>query len=162
MEERLGMTSNRSRRALPLLPHPDHLRKQAKARLAGLREKTPTTRLAEVQSVIAKEYGFANWGALQAEVTRRTSGIRSQRASLRQADLTLGHSERFAKAPDQDAAISTPVDFFRVGVAAQVGVVFVALTGMALVFVANGPPHGAVATALRMSRPLVDLIHAIL
>src|SRR5258708_275414 len=155
------MTSASKKRSLPLIPHPGHLRKQAKARLADMRVKTPTARLSDAQLMLANEYGFANWGALQADVTRRASGPRGQRASLRQADLTP-YSERFADAPDQDAANSTPLDFFRVGVAAQVGVVFVALTGMALVFVAIGPPHGVVATALRMGRPLVDLIHAVL
>ena len=156
------MTSASKRRSLPLIPHPGHLRKQAKARLAGMRVKTPTARLSDAQLMLANEYGFANWGALQAEVTRRTSGPRGQRASLRQADPTSLYSERFAAAPDHDAAISTPLDFFRVGVVAQVGVVFVALTGMALVFIAIGPPRGVVATALRMGRPLVDLVHAIL
>jgi hypothetical protein len=151
------MTTASKRRSLPLIPHPGHLRKQAKARLADMRVKTPTARLSDVQLVLANEYGFANWKALQAEVTRRTSGPRDRRASLRQADL---HGERFTG--DQDAAISSPMDFFRVGVAAQVGFVFVALTGIALVFVASGPPRGVVATALRMGRPLVDLIHAIL
>jgi hypothetical protein len=118
--------------------------------------------LSDAQLLLANEYGFANWSALLAEVTRRTDGPRGQCASLRQADLTPLYSERFAVVPDQDAAISTPLDFFRVGVAAQVGVVFVALTGIALVFVAIGPPHGALTTALRMGQPLVDLVHAIL
>ncbi len=63
------MTDNR--RYLPPSPSPDNLRKQAKARLATLRRHAPSTRLAEVQHLIAREYGFTNWKELQAEVARR-------------------------------------------------------------------------------------------
>src|SRR5579864_1644611 len=53
MEERHPMAAR-----LPLLPHPGHLRKQAKARLAAMRRAAPSTRLAEAQGLIAREYGF--------------------------------------------------------------------------------------------------------
>jgi hypothetical protein len=59
-------TSNTGKRPLPPLPHPDHLRKEAKARLAELKTRVPSARLADVQFTLAREYGFANWAALQA------------------------------------------------------------------------------------------------
>ena len=157
MEERHGMIP--PRRALPLLPHPDHLRKQAKARLAAMREKSPTARLAEAQLVIAREYGFDNWGAMQAEVTRRTKGPRGATASLRRADLTPLHAARFQESPDADSALHAPMDFFRLGLVAQIGFVFVALAGLALVFVAIGP-HDA-ASAPPVLAPLARLLHGI-
>ncbi len=41
------MTGNTGKRLLPPLPHPNHLRKQAKARLAALKAKVPSARLAD-------------------------------------------------------------------------------------------------------------------
>ena len=65
------MTVNTGKRMLPLTPHPDHLRKEAKSRLASLKGRMPSVRLTDVQLILAREYGFANWGMLQAEVARR-------------------------------------------------------------------------------------------
>jgi hypothetical protein len=62
-----------SKRELPVSPNPDHLRKQAKARLADMRLRTPGVRLGEAQLVLAREYGFHDWAALQAEVARRAA-----------------------------------------------------------------------------------------
>ena len=50
-----SMTGDNGKRQLPSIPHPDHLRKQAKARLAAMRTKMPTARLADAQGVIARE-----------------------------------------------------------------------------------------------------------
>lgn len=58
------MTSIAGKRTLPLTPHHDHLRKEAKARLAELKMRVPSARLADVQFTLAREYGFANWAAL--------------------------------------------------------------------------------------------------
>src|SRR6185369_2789587 len=68
MEGRLLMTGNSGKRVLPPLPNSHHLRKQAKARLATMKAKVPGARLADAQLILAREYGFSNWAALQAEV----------------------------------------------------------------------------------------------
>lgn len=65
------MSNSQAKRALPPIPHPDHLRKQAKAVLRDLRKSTPTARLADAQALLAAEYGFARWADLQNEVSRR-------------------------------------------------------------------------------------------
>ena len=55
-------------RALPDAPNLEWLRKQAKQRLAQLREHDPSARLADAQLAIAREYGFRSWRALKAHV----------------------------------------------------------------------------------------------
>jgi hypothetical protein len=77
------MTNDPARRALPLNPHPEHLRKEAKARLAGLKGRMPSLRLTEVQLILAREYGFANWAMLQAEVARRQESPVARYARIR-------------------------------------------------------------------------------
>src|SRR4029077_9862325 len=54
--------------ALPDAPNLEWLRKEAKRRLAELRETKPDTQLAEAQFEIAKQYGFSSWRALKAHV----------------------------------------------------------------------------------------------
>ncbi len=54
--------------ALPDAPNLEWLRKEAKRRLAELRETKPDTRLAEAQFEIAKQYGFSSWRALKTHV----------------------------------------------------------------------------------------------
>ena len=61
-------------RTLPLSPHPDHLRKEAKARLAEMKSRVATARLADAQALLARDYGFASWGHLMAERQRRGRG----------------------------------------------------------------------------------------
>jgi hypothetical protein len=158
MEERCSMIRI-GKRALPLLPHPHHLRKQAKFRLAAMRATAPATRLAEAQALIAREYGFADWAALQAEVRNRAGG-RTRCASLRHADL---HAQRFEMGlSDEDSGTHTPADFFRLGLMAQVGVIFAALTGMSLVLIAGDPPKNVLAIAWSLGKPLARLLHALL
>src|SRR2546425_7199278 len=56
------------------LPEPaslEYLKKLAKERLAALRSRNPGTKLAAAQLAIAREYGFASWRALKAEIDRR-------------------------------------------------------------------------------------------
>jgi len=53
---------------LPPYPHIDHLRKEAKRRLALLQVRAAGTRLSEVQHALAREYGFSNWSLLKAAV----------------------------------------------------------------------------------------------
>ncbi len=49
----------------------DYLKKLAKERLVLLRRAKPATQLADAQRAIAREYGFASWRALKAELDRR-------------------------------------------------------------------------------------------
>jgi hypothetical protein len=58
-------------KTLPDNPHPDHLRRQAKDLLAGLRDSDPTAALAGAQAALAQQYGFRTWTELLAEVDRR-------------------------------------------------------------------------------------------
>lgn len=55
-------------RALPDAPNLEWLRKQAKQRLALLRERDPSSQLADAQLAVAREYGFPSWRALKAQV----------------------------------------------------------------------------------------------
>src|SRR5256885_1419821 len=95
MEGRLLMTGDSGKRQLPPLPHSHHLRKQAKARLAAMKAKMPSARLADAQLILAREYGFSNWAALQAEVARRGAGPLGQRANVRRAHVAPLYPERF-------------------------------------------------------------------
>jgi ankyrin repeat protein len=53
---------------LPDNPSLEWLRKQAKTRLAELRRVNPSTKLAEAQFQLAKQYGFTSWRALKAHL----------------------------------------------------------------------------------------------
>jgi ankyrin repeat protein len=53
---------------LPDNPNLEWLRKQAKARLAELRQANPHAKLAEAQFELAKRYGFSSWRALKEHV----------------------------------------------------------------------------------------------
>ena len=55
-------------RDLPAQPNLEHLKKQAKERLAQLRQQSPTARLADAQHALAREYSFQSWAALKARV----------------------------------------------------------------------------------------------
>lgn len=54
--------------SLPDSPNVDWLRKQAKRRLAELRDANPEAQLADAQFVVAKQYGFPSWRALKAHI----------------------------------------------------------------------------------------------
>ena len=58
-------------KTLPDNPNIDHLRRQAKDLLAGLRDCDPGTSLAAAQASLAGQYGFRTWAELKAEVDRR-------------------------------------------------------------------------------------------
>jgi hypothetical protein len=58
-------------KTLPDNPNLDHLRRQAKDLLAGLRDSRPDATLADAQASIAEQYGFRTWTDLKAEVDRR-------------------------------------------------------------------------------------------
>jgi Ser/Thr protein kinase RdoA (MazF antagonist) len=57
-------------KTLPDNPNLDHLRRQAKDLLAGLRDSDPETSLADAQALLAEQYGFRTWPDLKAEVDR--------------------------------------------------------------------------------------------
>ncbi|MEW5917542.1 MAG: ankyrin repeat domain-containing protein [Gemmatimonadota bacterium] len=57
---------------LPDSPNLDWLRKQAKRRLAELREGNPDAQLAEAQLAVARQYGFRSWRALKAHIDSLT------------------------------------------------------------------------------------------
>ena len=65
-----GPTSPAS--SLPGAPSLEWLRKEAKRRLAGLRETNPRARLADAQVDLARQYGFPSWRALKAHVDSLT------------------------------------------------------------------------------------------
>lgn len=58
-------------KTLPDNPNLDHLRRQAKDLLAGLRDSRPEASLARAQASLAQQYGFRTWTDLKAEVDRR-------------------------------------------------------------------------------------------
>jgi Ser/Thr protein kinase RdoA (MazF antagonist) len=57
-------------KTLPDNPNLDHLRRQAKDLLAGLRDGDPAVSLADAQALLAEQYGFRTWTDLKAEVDR--------------------------------------------------------------------------------------------
>ena len=61
-------THGSARSALPDAPNLEWLRKEAKRRLAELRQAKPDAKLAEAQFEIAKQYGFPSWRALKAHI----------------------------------------------------------------------------------------------
>jgi len=58
-------------RTLPARPNLEHLKNEAKQRLEALRRARPTTKLTEAQFELARDYGFASWRELKAEVERQ-------------------------------------------------------------------------------------------
>lgn len=61
-------------KTLPDNPDLDHLRRQAKGLLDGLRSTSPDASLADAQAALAQLYGFRGWPELKAEVDRRRGG----------------------------------------------------------------------------------------
>jgi hypothetical protein len=128
------MTSETGKRTLPLSPHPDHLRKEAKARLAEMKTRLPTARLGDAQAALARDYGFASWGHLIAEVIKLGGqGPRSQAAAYRRW--------RLRPIFDPDAEQEAHIAFFRIGAAAHVGFFLSALAGMGMVLLAPSLAH---------------------
>jgi len=78
-------------KTLPDNPSIDHLRRQAKDLLAGLREADPATTLATAQASLAEQYGFRTWADLKAEVDRRQFS-----ADIAEASLASRIADRFA------------------------------------------------------------------
>jgi hypothetical protein len=68
----LSQTGTSSARALPARASLEHLKNKAKRRLDALRAAKPSAKLADAQFQLAREYGFASWRDLKAEVDRRS------------------------------------------------------------------------------------------
>lgn len=68
----MSKTSVRTRveRGLPERANLEHLKNEAKQRLAAMRAGAPDARLAAAQFELAREYGFASWRELKAAVER--------------------------------------------------------------------------------------------
>ncbi len=60
--------SARPARALPPRPNLEHLKNEAKQRLKALRSQDPHAKLAVAQLAVARDYGFASWRQLKAQV----------------------------------------------------------------------------------------------
>jgi hypothetical protein len=162
------MTNQVGKRPLPLLPHPDHLRKQAKARLAEMKAKDAGARLADAQRSVAEEYGFSSWAALQAEVARRAGGPLGRRIRLRRSLVAFLQSQDLGPAGSQSSMelISlqphcrrlrrplpepqdhSPLAFLQRGMVVQISVVVATLVGIGACTpsapVINTEPHGSV------------------
>jgi hypothetical protein len=74
-------------RDLPVHASLEHLKKQAKDRLAELRRRQPPAKLTDAQHDIAREYGFDSWPKLRAYVESHHVDLRFDRftAKARQA-----------------------------------------------------------------------------
>ena len=71
-------------RRLPGRPSLEQLRKQAKERLDALRAANPSTRLAEAQHALAREYGFESWPTL----VHHVESMQPERGMMQPAELT--------------------------------------------------------------------------
>jgi ankyrin repeat protein len=64
---------------LPARPNLDHLKKQAKQCLDEMRREDPHVRLAAAQLAVARDYGFASWRKLKAQVDAVTQAERGRK-----------------------------------------------------------------------------------
>lgn len=71
--------SARPARTLPARPSLEHLKNEAKQRLKALRREKPKAKLAAVQLVLAREYGFTSWRQLKAHVDRNDPARRERK-----------------------------------------------------------------------------------
>jgi ankyrin repeat protein len=106
-------------RSLPDAPNLDWLRKEAKRLLAELRKSHPTTKLADAQFDLAKQYGFASWRTLKAHIDSLT--IEGQLFE----DARTGDVQAFAtlldKHPNKLYARKPPYEWSLLHVAAHSG-----------------------------------------
>jgi hypothetical protein len=65
------MTTESQMRVLPAHPSLDHLRKEAKLLLDGLRVRANSAQLADAQLIVARSYGYSSWRTLKLEVDQR-------------------------------------------------------------------------------------------
>jgi hypothetical protein len=132
MEGRFCVTDT-PRRELPPLPHIDRLKKEAKARLGEMRIGAPSARLADAQFLLAREYGFASWAALKAEVERLAGSAVATELRQGRARGALHRAETQGSI-GQEAEPHPPGHFLRLALTAIVIFAIVALLGLALIF----------------------------
>src|SRR5580704_13899598 len=118
------MPADEGKRTLPDLPSAENLRMQAKERLAELRAKTPSVQLTHAQFILAREYGFADWTAMQAEVARRTNSPRQIRARILRASGVVPRAD-----PAKDSDDIQPIGMRPMALT----VVLVVLIGLGLI-----------------------------
>jgi hypothetical protein len=100
-------------RHLPSRPNLEYLRKQAKIRLAELQQLDPNAQLADAQHALAREYGFASWARLKAEVESAHPSILAGIWIARLAESTPNPMNPLARAElriDVDRDVVTIVD----------------------------------------------------
>jgi len=115
--------------ALPKHPHLDHLRKQAKARLAEMRLSQPDACLADAQFALAQEYGFSSWGKMRAEVFQRVTIARGReiRARRHRTPRAIRYRERehLDALLEQAMHAESQTSFFLSGAGTNIGILFV-------------------------------------
>jgi hypothetical protein len=126
---------------LPHRPHLHHLRKQAKARLVEMRALQPDACLADAQCALAREYGFASWAKLRAEVFGRAAADHAQdqegrRLRVRRRPFAIGYREpqRHEASFEQGTPFESQAAFFRAGAATNVGMMLILIAVTAAVW----------------------------
>jgi ankyrin repeat protein len=71
--------SARPARTLPARPSLEHLKNEAKQRLKTLRQRDPQAKLAAAQLAVARDYGFASWRQLKAQVDKTGSAQKNRK-----------------------------------------------------------------------------------
>jgi hypothetical protein len=99
-----------------------------------MRTKSPGARLTDAQALVAREYGFANWTALQAEVTQRVQSPHGQWRHVRRLHLAAFRPGWWRQEEPPDDEAETVAAFLRAAVILQIGFVLVLVGGLALIF----------------------------
>ncbi len=74
-------------KALPSRANLEHLKNQAKRRLAELRQRDPNAKLADAQHALAKDYGLASWRKLKAHVESMPGAVHELVQAVRVGDV---------------------------------------------------------------------------
>lgn len=99
---------------LPVLPHLDHLKKQAKDVVRVARLRTAGFRLAEAQQAVARGYGFANWKDLKDHVesarhtVQKSGSSEVPRHSVSKGQASIHLSEQAAGVRSFQGTWATP------------------------------------------------------
>ena len=120
----------------PPLPE---LRRQVMTKLLALKQSDPAAGLAEAQALVAKEYGFNSWTALQAVRARPARAWRNPNAPLRRGESLAPERFRLDGLLDQDSDIKATAGFLRTGLIVQAGFLLAALAGLWLLFFNRNP-----------------------
>lgn len=75
-------------RNLPDRPNLEFLKKEAKTLLESMQRTDPSVQLAEAQHALARDYGFASWPKLKAQVDSAVAAVVSPLAGRWIADVT--------------------------------------------------------------------------